>query len=153
VPAMLHSFGVSPTFGVSLSLTVALFHSHKASLIAIDVAWGAQKKPARISQANGGCSSINNRARSSCQRCCSWFHRGISSNLLEVCNFANSCFSINDGALVVPAMLHSFGVSPTFGVSLLPTVEALLTSERRDVSSTLLGVRRGQMTCSDFAGR
>ena len=28
-----------------------------------------------------------------------------------------------------------------------PTVVALLTSERRDVSSTLLGVRSGHMTC------
>jgi len=30
-------------FGVSLSPTVASFHSHKASLVAINVAWSAQQ--------------------------------------------------------------------------------------------------------------
>jgi len=64
----------------------------------------------------------------------------------------NRCCSINDGerdvqlydqrsAIVVPAMLHSFRVS------LSPTVCLVsLPSERRDVSSTLLGVRRGSDT-------
>jgi len=43
---------------------VALFHSHKVSLVAINDARGAQEKqPARISQADSDCSSISVRAR------------------------------------------------------------------------------------------